>query len=94
MPSHITKNVLAALASVMLISACESVGPSEEHFGEAVRNFVSHQQLESQGPLEQDEPIASGNGRRLEAVITVHQSHVGDPGSVVNDMKVEGSGSQ
>ena len=80
-----------AVAITILICGCQA-SSTEENFGSSVRNMIAQQQIESTGPLQPNEPLASGDGRRLESVTTVYQSMVGDPGPVVRQIKVEGEG--
>ena len=71
--------VLSALVSLVLISACAGTSSTEADFGNSARNMVAKQKMPGSGPLEADEPIATGDGRRLENVNTTYQTHVGDP---------------
>ena len=86
--------VLFALVGLVLISACAGTSATEADFGNAARNVIAKQQMPVSGPLKEDEPIAAGDGRRLENVNTTYQTHVGDPqpgGSTrYQQIKVEG----
>ena len=82
--------VPVAVFASLLISACTSVSPTEQDFRNSVENMIAKQQIKPTGPLQADEPIQSGDGRRLENVLTVYQTHVGDPTPVVREVKVEG----
>lgn len=92
MSSSLKSKVPAGLAMAMLVSACTSAGPTETDFGNSVRNFISHQQIESTGPLREDQPIESSDGRRLEKVTTIYQTYVGDPLPVTKDVQVDAGG--
>jgi len=91
MPLPLKIKVPAALATALLVSAC-TTSPTEADFGNSVRSFVSHQQMQPSGTLRADEPIETTDGRRLENVTTVYQSYVGDPIPVARDVKVEAGG--
>ena len=86
--SHQLKILVASL-SLAWLPACTSVSPTEEDFGNSVRNFVAKQQMTPSGSLEADEPIQSGDGRRLEGVTSVYQDNVGDPSPVVRQVEVQ-----
>jgi len=74
--------------SVVLVTGCAH-SPTEADFGNSVRNVIAKQQLPSKGPLQDDEPLQSTDGRRGESVTTVYQTMVGDPGAVVRSTKVQ-----
>ena len=87
------KLVIALLAASAL-TACETTSRTEEDFGNAVRNMVAKQAMESQGPLAADEPLDSSDGRRQSNVHTVYQTNVGDPSPVVKQVEVKAEGAQ
>lgn len=80
--------ILMVVASTWWLTGC-AVSQTEAEFGNSVRHMMTEQRIAPSGPLKADEPIQSGDGRRLENVTTVHQSHVGDPKMVVKEMEVE-----
>ena len=69
-------------------AACETTSQTEDDFGNSVRNMVAKQSMDSKGPLAADEPLDSGDGRRLDYVNTVYQTSVGDPAPVVKQIEV------
>lgn len=79
---------LLVLASTWWLTGC-AVSQTEAEFGNSVRHVMARQQIAPSGPLKADEPIQSGEGRRLENVTTVYQTYVGDPTPVVKEMEVE-----
>lgn len=85
----IYSKTLFALASLSCLAGCAGVSQTEAEFGNSVRHIVARQQIAPSGTLEADEPIRSGDGRRLESVTTVYQTYVGDPTPVVREMEVD-----
>lgn len=86
--SNHSRNLLAAGTMVLLVG-CVSPSATEEDFGNSVRNVLAKQQIAPTGPLQPDEPLQSGNGRRLENVNSVYQGNVGDPSPVVRQVEVD-----
>jgi len=86
MPSIVKMAVM--VISVVLVAGCAH-SPTESDFGNSVRNVIAKQQLPSKGPLKDDEPLQSTDGRRGATVTTVYQTTVGDPGAVVRSTKVQ-----
>jgi hypothetical protein len=83
---------LILLISFSWLTGCVGTSPTEEDFGNSVGNIIAKQQMTPTGPLKADEPIESGNGRRLENVNTIYQTNVGDPSPVVRQVEVESQG--
>ena len=77
-----------SLLVLVTCTACETTSPTEEDFGNSVRNAIAKQTMESQGTLAADEPLDSGDGRRLTNVTSVYQNRVGDPSPVVKQVEV------
>jgi hypothetical protein len=63
-----------------------AASPTERDFGNAVRHTVAQQRLAPQ-PAPDAEPTT--DGQRLESVMTVYRSMVGDPLPVVRELTVE-----
>jgi len=76
------------VASFLLVAGCAS-SPTEADFGNSVRNVIAKQQLPSSGPLADDEPLQSTDGRRGENVANVYQRHVGDPAAVSRTKEIQ-----
>ncbi len=84
-------NFVPVLISVILLCGCAGQTRTETEYGKAVRNVVSKQQVAPRGPLRADEPQPSTDGRRMQNVIEVYQTSVGDPAAVVRSKEL-GSG--
>ena len=87
-----TKTLLA-LAAFSSLTGC-AVSQTEAEFGNSVRHMMARQAIAPSGPLQADEPIQTGDGRRLENVNTVYQTYVGDPTAVVKQIEVDKSASE
>jgi hypothetical protein len=86
MPSIV--KVAVMVIGVVLVAGCAH-SPTEEDFGNSVHHIIAKQQMPSSGPLQDDEPLQSTDGRRGEKVATVYQTTVGDPGAVVRSKGIQ-----
>jgi PBP1b-binding outer membrane lipoprotein LpoB len=84
---------IAAVLGVALVAGCSSYSATEATFGDSVHNVIAKQQLGAGGPLAEDEPLESTDGRRMENVTRVYQTNVGNPAAVVGTKEISG-GSQ
>jgi hypothetical protein len=73
------------LASSACLAGC-AASPSEEAFGDAVRQTMTAQRITPE-PAPDAEP--STDGQRMEAVMSVYRTMVGDPLPVVRERAVE-----
>jgi hypothetical protein len=84
--------IAVLLVSVLVAAGCSTYSATEADFGNSVRNVIVKQQLGEGGALDEDEPLRSTDGRRVENVTKVYQTNVGDPASVVRTMEITGDG--
>jgi hypothetical protein len=83
--------IVIALVSGLLTAGCSTYSATEADFGNSVRNVIAKQQLGTGGPLDEDEPLESTDGRRIENVTRVYQTNVGDPSGVVGTKELNGA---
>ena len=82
--------ISAVLVAAILATGCAGKSATEADFGNSTRNMIAKQAVGAGGALRPDEPIQSGDGRRLEGVDGAYTSNVGDASRVVNQTKNEG----
>jgi hypothetical protein len=84
--------IAIALLSILLATGCANYSATEADFGNSVRNVIAKQQLGNGGALDEDEPLQSTDGRRVENVTRVYQTNVGDPAAVVGTKELKRTG--
>ena len=84
MSSHTRYGTLFAVGALML-TGC-SASPTERDFGDAVRHTMA-QQRAAPAPAPAGDPTT--DGVRMENVMSVYRSFVGDPSPVVREVIVE-----
>lgn len=84
---------MQGLIPLALLALCGCAGSAtERHYGDAVRQTLAAQRIAPEPG--KDGPVAA-DGRRIESVMTVYRTMVGEPRTVVNQTVVEeGQGSQ
>lgn len=90
MSSHnVIGTVVLAVAAVL--SGC-AASPTEREFGQAVRHTLAQQRV---APMPAPDTEPTTDGQRLENVMSVYRSMVGDPIPVVRELEVQkGQGAQ
>ncbi len=73
------------LTTGLTLAGCAS-SPVEDAYGDSVRSVVAAQRIEPQPR----EPELTTDGARLEGVMTIYRTWVGDPQPVVKQRPVEG----
>ena len=81
--------LLFFLAAGLGLGGCAGVSQTEADFRNSVENVIAKQQMAPTGTLGPNEPIETGDGRRLENVNTVYQTRVGDPSPVVRQVEIQ-----
>ena len=76
---------LATLACIAAVVGC-AASPTERSFGDAVRHTMAQQRI-APGPAPTEE--AGTDGQRLENVMSVYRTLVGEPRLVVGEAAVE-----
>lgn len=74
-----------AVPATLAASGCAST-LTEETYGDSVRSVVAAQRLEPQPR----EPEVSTDGARMESVLSIYRTWVGDPLPVIKQRAVEG----
>ncbi len=74
-----------ALLTGATLTGCAS-SQTEAQFGNAVRSTIADQRMQPQPP---DGAPAGTDGQRVESVLSVYRTRVGDPAPVVNTIPVE-----
>jgi hypothetical protein len=80
-----TPLIALAAAGLLTLAGC-AASPSEQAFGDAVRETMAAQRI-APAPAPDEEP--TGDGQRLEGVMSVYRTMVGDPQPVVRQRSVE-----
>jgi uncharacterized lipoprotein YajG len=81
------KRLLLILSSGLALAGC-AASHTEQTFGDAVRSVTSDQRLVAEV---RDDQADVTDGQRLESVMTLHRTMVGDPAGVVRQRVVEQS---
>ena len=81
--------LLFFLAAGLGLGGCAGVSQTEADFRNSMENVIAKQQIPVTGTLGPNEPIDSGDGRRLENVNTIYQTNVGDPSPVVRQVEIQ-----
>lgn len=81
-----TLRIATVVWAAMLIGCAAS--PTERTFGDSVRHTIAQQRVAPQPAP--DTPVGT-DGQRLESVMSVYRSMVGDPLPVVREVQVEKS---
>lgn len=84
MRSNVYKLTMLSLAA-MLIGCAAS--PTEESFGDAVRATLAEQRVQPQPPA--DDAETGMDGQRIEGVLGVYRSTIGNPTTVVGSQAFE-----
>lgn len=84
MTTQVTVRMITLLCSAALLGCAAS--PTERDFGDSVRHTIAQQRI---APQPAPETPQGTDGQRLESVMSVYRSMVGDPLPVVREVLVE-----